>query len=145
MNFHETKMGHEFYERTVPRIAAALEQIAKSLNKPAAAIGLPSDCEVPVDFLPELYEGNYDPSGEPDTEEISRCSAEILASVAALQAAVSPDVWEQIDHTLSLMNKRGDAQREQAFSAGFRAAMMMVVAGLTRPDKNAFSLGQKEE
>lgn len=134
MDFHETKMGHEFFERTAPRIAAALEQIAKALNKPAAAIELPSGCEVPVDFLPELYEGNYDPSNEPDTEEASRCSAEILASETALRAVVSPDVWKQIDHTLSLMNKRGDVQREQAFSAGFRSAMMMVAAGLTQPD-----------
>ena len=131
MNFHETQMGHEFYGKTVPRIAKALEQIAKSLDKPSPAAGLPFACEVPADFLSELYQGNYDPSDEPDTDEISRCSAEILANETVLRAAVSPDIWEQIDHTFSLMNKRGDGQREQAFAAGYRTAMIMVLAGLS--------------
>lgn len=136
MNLHETQMGREFYGKTVPRIARALEQIAKSLDKPAPAAGLPFACEVPADFLSELYQGNYDPSGEPDTDEISRCSAEILANETALRAAVSPDIWEQIDHTFSLMNKRGDRQREQAFAAGYRTAMMMVMAGLSAAPKS---------
>ena len=118
MNFHETQMGHEFYGKTVPKIAKALEQIAKSLDKPAPATGLPFACEVPADFLSQLYQGNYDPSDEPDTDEISRCSAEILANETSLRAVVSPDIWEQIDHTFFLMNKRGDGQREQAFAAG---------------------------
>ncbi len=131
MNFHDTQMGHEFYGKTVPRIAKALELIAKSLNKPALAAGLPFACEVPADFLSQLYQGNYDPSDEPDTDEISRCSAEILANETELRAAVPPDIWEQIDHTFSLMNKRGDRQREQAFAAGYRTAMMMVMAGMS--------------
>jgi hypothetical protein len=131
MNFHETQMGYEFYGKTVPRIAKALEQVAKSLDKTALVAGLPYACEVPADFLSELYQGNYDPSDEPDTDEVSRCSAEILANETALRAAVPPDIWEQIDHTFSLMNKRGDGQREQAFAAGYRTAMMMVMAGLS--------------
>lgn len=131
MNFRETQMGYEFYGKTVPRIAKALEQVAKSLDKTALVAGLPYACEVPADFLSELYQGNYDPSDEPDTDEGSRCSAEILANETALRAAVPPDIWEQIDHTFSLMNKRGDGQREQAFAAGYRTAMMMVMAGLS--------------
>lgn len=131
MNFHDTQMGYEFYGKTVPRIAKALELIAKSLNKPALAAGLPFACEVPADFLSQLYQGNYDPSDEPDTDEISRYSAEILANETELRAAVPPDIWEQIDHTFSLMNKRGDRQREQAFAAGYRTAMMMVMAGMS--------------
>ncbi len=130
MDFHETQMGREFYGKTAPRIANALELIAKLLNKAAPAVGLRFACEVPADFLSELYQGNYDPSDEPDTDEISRCSAEILAHETSLRAAVSPDIWEQIDHTFFLMNKRGDGQREQAFAAGYRTAMMMVMAGL---------------
>jgi len=134
MNFHETKMGHDFYERTVPRIAAALELIAEKLDTPAPAIRLPCTVEIPDDFLAELYQGNYDPSDEPDTEEAVRCIEEILKSEDTLRAAVSPDIWEQINHMLCLVNRMGDSQREQAFGAGFRSAMMMVMAGLTRPD-----------
>lgn len=135
MNFHETKMGHGFYEETVPRIAKALETIAKQLDTPATTAVLPGTCEVPADFLAELYQGSYDPSNEPDSEDVARCTAEILAEENALRAAVSPDSWKQFDRILSLVNKRGDRQREQAFAAGFRSAMMMVMAGLTRPGK----------
>ncbi len=133
MNFHETKMGRIFFEGTAPRIATALETIAKRLNTPATAAVLPGTCEVPADFLAELYLGNYDPSDEPDTEEVARCIAEIVENEDALRAVVSPDIWEQIDHILSLVNKKVDRQLEQAFAAGFRSAMMMVMAGLTRP------------
>lgn len=133
MNFHETKMGHDFYEGTVPRIANALEVIAKRLDAPATAAVLPSACEVPAGFLAELYQGSYDPSDEPDSEDVARCTAEILAEEDTLRAAVSPDIWRQFDHILSLVNKRGDRQREQAYAAGFRSAIMMVMAGLTRP------------
>ncbi len=132
MNFHETKMGRIFFEGTAPRIATALETIAKRLNTPATAAVLPGTCEVPADFLAELYLGNYDPSDEPDTEEVARYIAEIMAKEDTLRAVVSPDIWEQIDHILSLVNKKVDRQLEQAFAAGFRSAMMMVMAGLTR-------------
>ena len=63
MDFYQTKMGKGFYERTVPRIAKALEDIAKSLSVPAPVVQLPQD--IPEDFLTDLYLGNYDPSGEP--------------------------------------------------------------------------------
>jgi len=133
MNFHETKMGRIFFEGTAPRIAQALEVIAKRLDTPATAAVLPGTCEVPADFLAELYQGSYDPSEEPDNEDVAHCTTEILAAENTLRAAVSPDVWRQFDLVLSLVNKRGDRQREQAFAAGFRSAMMMVMAGLTRP------------
>jgi len=134
MNFHETKMGRIFYEGTAPRIAKALEVIAKRLDAPATTAVLPGACEVPADFLAELYQGSYDPSDEPDSEDVARYTTEILAEENALRAAVSPGTWKQFDLILSLVNKRGDRQREQAFAAGFRSAMMMVMAGLTRPD-----------
>lgn len=32
LQFHDTRMGHEFYERTMPRIAKALEKIAENTS-----------------------------------------------------------------------------------------------------------------
>lgn len=32
-DFFQTRMGHRFYESTLPRIASALERIAKALEK----------------------------------------------------------------------------------------------------------------
>jgi DNA-binding ferritin-like protein len=31
--FHETRMGHSFYERDVPKIAKALDEIAEQLRQ----------------------------------------------------------------------------------------------------------------
>ena len=72
MDFYQTNMGKGFYERTVPRIAKALEDIAKSLSVPAPVVQLPQD--IPEDFLTDLYLGNYDPSGEPEPEEAAACT-----------------------------------------------------------------------
>ena len=131
MDFYETRMGQEFYTNTVPRITKALEDIAKSLNAPAPVIQLPQD--IPKDFLTDLYLGNYDPSDEPEPEEIADCTAEIIANEAALHKAVSPDIWSLIDRTSTLLPKKGDILQAQAFAAGFRCAMTMLVVGLAKP------------
>jgi hypothetical protein len=33
VQFHETRTGHTFYERDVPKIAAALQEIAEQLRQ----------------------------------------------------------------------------------------------------------------
>ena len=131
MDFYETRMGQEFYTNTVPRITKALEDIAKSLNAPAPVVQLPQN--IPEDFLTDLYLGNYDPSDEPEPEEITDCTAEIIANEAALHKAVSPDIWSLIDRTSTLLHKKGDILQAQAFATGFRCAMTMLAAGLTKP------------
>lgn len=131
MDFYETRMGQEFYTNTAPRIAKALEDIAKSLNAPAPVIQLSRD--IPEDFLTDLYLGNYDPSDEPEPEEVAACTAEIIANETALRKVVSPDIWNLIDRTSTLLHKKGDILQAQAFAAGFRCAMTMLVVGLAKP------------
>ena len=134
MDFYETRMGQEFYTNTVPRITKALEDIAKSLNAPAPVVQLPQN--IPEDFLkwhPTCHHGDPDPSDEPEPEEITDCTAEIIANEAALHKAVSPDIWSLIDRTSTLLHKKGDILQAQAFATGFRCAMTMLAAGLTKP------------
>ena len=131
MEFYQTKQGQIFYESTLPRSVVALEKIAGSLSAP-----MPSVCiahEVPEDFLTDLYWGNYDPSGGPDSEESIHCSAEIKAAQETVKAQVTPEVWEQIDNIFSLIARRSDVDRAEAFIAGFRSAATMLAAGLSNP------------
>lgn len=132
MNFYETKMGQSFYEGTLPQIASALEKIAGYLSAPTPCIRMAQ--EVPKDFLSELYWGNYDPSSEPDSEESAQYSAEISMAQEAFKAQVTPEVWEQVEHIFSLISRRSDVDRAEAFAAGFRSAAAMLAAGLSAPD-----------
>lgn len=131
MDFYETRLGRMFYEFTVPQIAKALQKIAESLAAPAPCIRMTQ--EAPKDFLTQLYWGNYDPSGEPDSEESSQCSAEISKAQEAVKAQVTPEVWAQIEKVFSLISRRNDTDRAEAYAAGFRAAVTMLAAGLSKP------------
>ena len=131
MEFYQTKQGRIFYEGTLPRIAIALEKIAESLITPTPSIHIAH--EVPENFLAELYWGNYDPSGGPDSEESVQCSAEIKAAQETVKIQVAPEVWEQIDNIFSLISRRSDIDRAEAFAAGFRSAATLLAAGLSNP------------
>lgn len=131
MEFYQTKQGRIFYEGTMPRIAISLEKIAESLNAPASSLRIAH--EVPENFLADLYWGNYDPSGGPDSEESVQCSAEIKAAQETIKAQVTPEVWEQIDNIFSLIARRSDIDRAEAYATGFRSATTMLAAGLSNP------------
>ena len=122
-------MGRAFFQGQLPRLIGALESIAKAMRSPTPVYQMP--LEVSPDFLSDLYYGAYDPSGEPDSEAQKRCTQKILVCQKNLQTACSENIWEQIENYRSLLDERGALEREQAFSAGFRAAMRMVMAGLS--------------
>lgn len=131
MEFYETKQGRIFYEGTLPRIVVALEKIAGSLSAPTPSLRIAH--EVPEDFLTDLYWGNFDPSGGPDSEESAQCSAEIKAAQETVKSQVKPEVWEQIDNVFSLISRRSDIDRAEAYAAGFRSAATMLAAGMSKP------------
>lgn len=131
MQFYETHMGRTFFQGQLPKLIGALESIAKAMRSPAPVYQMP--LEISPDFLPNLYYGAYDPSGEPGGEAQKRCTQKILVCQKNLQTMCSKNVWEQIENYRSLLDERGALEREQAFSAGFRTAMRMVAAGLSVP------------
>lgn len=132
MEFYETKQGRIFFENTLPQIAKSLEKIAESLSTPTPCIRMVQ--EIPKDFLKDLYWGKYDPSGEPDSRETSQYSAEIRVAQEALQAQIAPDVWSQVDSIFELIAKRNCIDRAEAYELGYRAAITMLAAGLSKPD-----------
>lgn len=131
MQFYETQMGKVFFQGQLPKLIDALEGIAAALRTPAPIYQVP--LEVSPDFLSELYYGGYDPSDESESEAQKQCTKKIMASQEALRAVCSEAVWGQIEDYRSLLDERGSIERERAFSAGVRIAIMIVAAGLSAP------------
>lgn len=135
MNFYETRMGRIFFESQLPKLIAALQDIAVTFKTPRTV--LKAAHEIPPDFLAELYHGNYDPSDMPDSEPARLCTEEIKNCQQFLKALASPEVWTHIEQYRSLLDARGVIEREQAFASGFQSAMTMLAAGLSQPEKEA--------
>lgn len=133
LQFHETQMGRVFFQGQLPKLIGALERIAAALRSPPPVCRVP--LEVSPDFLSDLYYGRYDPSDEPESEKQKQYTKKIMACQASLRAMCSEDVWDQIEDYRTLLNERGLIERERAFSAGVRAAMRMVAAGLSAPEE----------
>lgn len=131
MQFYETQMGKIFFQGQLPKLIGALESIATALRSPPPTYQVP--LEVSPDFLSDLYYGGYDPSDEPENEEWKQCTKKIRACQETLRAGYGETVWEQIEDYRSLLDERGSIEREQAFSAGVRIAIKMVMAGLSAP------------
>lgn len=132
MEFYQTVQEKRFFEHTLPQIVKSLGKIAESLSAPASSIRIAQ--EVPKDFLTELFWGNYDPSGKPDSEASAQCCAEISEAQEVIKAQVSPDVWAQVENIFALISRRNDIDRAEAYATGFRAAATMLAAGLSKPD-----------
>lgn len=134
MNFHETRYGARFFDGQLPKLISALEGISSALKAPTPVYQLKE--EVPEGFLADLYHGNYNPSSGRNNGERRELTQEILACQKKLRSEVSPDTWDAIDRYVSLLNGRNVYDREQAFAAGFRSAMTMLVAGLSHHAEN---------
>ena len=134
MNFHETRDGARFFDGQLPKLISALEGIDSALKAPTPVYQLKP--EVPEDFLADLYHGNYDPSSDRNNGERRELTQEILACQKKLRDEVPSDTWDAIERYVSLLNGRNVYDREQAFAAGFRSAMTMLVAGLDHHAKS---------
>lgn len=138
MNFHETGIGHRFYEQQFPELTsqlsqlnAALQTLTTAMQQSDQALILP--VEAPPDFLKDLYHGNYEPDMEKCPLRTEQLTADVVGSQRLLRERVSADVWKLIDECHRSLNERALYQAEQAFEAGFRSAMRMVAAGLSVP------------
>lgn len=135
--FHETESGRQFFDCQLPMLINALADIAAALKQPAPVYQLNRD--IPEDVLEDLYYGNFAPSSEPDGTAVKAYVEDILQCQSKLKAAATREVWDLIEEYRTLLDRRGIAERDQAFAAGFRSATTLIAAGLTRPTKSAGS------
>lgn len=129
--FHETRCGQRFFDSQLPKLIAALADIADSLKAPRPIYQLKA--EIPENFLSDLYLGNYAPFEQPATDLEKELTPEIVAIQERLRNAVSEDAWAMIEQYSGLLAASRTAGQEQAFAAGFRSAMTMLAAGLAQP------------
>ena len=134
MNFHETALGRHFFEGQLPQLITALKEISTALNAPKPVMQM--NTEYREDYLVQLYYTNFDPDTAPDRETHAFYDSAIAQMQDEIRDAVTGELWQKIEHSYSTIATRAAAEREQAFAAGFRTAMTMMVCGLSVPKPN---------
>lgn len=129
MNFHETKMGHIFFNHQMPELIRTLQEIATALSKPAPAAIKLTDTGEP-DFLHNLFYGNYEPDIYGCVTVPSRLDQKVKEAENALLPALgqSKRLFEQYQ---TAVYERDNAIAEQSYCCGYRTAVQMIVSGLT--------------
>ena len=131
MNFAETVMGQRFFNAELPALITSMKEIAASLNHPRPVLQVSQP--VSDDFLVRLYYDNFDPETAPDRETHAFYNSVIAQAQEEIKKGVTAEMWQMIEHSYSTIATRGNMEREQAFAAGFRTAISMLVAGLAVP------------
>ena len=123
MDFYQTPMGHTFFERHVPQLIQAIEALTSALDKPAQAVTLPVEAD--PEFLSRLYLGEYESAPFQQTPEGAELTRAVNKAHEELEALLPESCHEK------LMREGVDLQR--AYESGFRTAVQMMAAGLSRP------------
>lgn len=129
MQFYETKMGHAFFEHQVPQLITAVEKLAAALSRPSLPITVP---EADPKFLHDLFFGKYEPEVYQVTPEIQQLGRAVSSAHVALAETLSEEGQRRLDAYEKALSERNAAVTELAYESGVRAAVQMIVAGLSR-------------
>ena len=132
MNFHETKMGRAFFEHQLPQLIHAIQALTSALDRHAQKVTLPVEGD--PEFLSELYFGNYEPGIFKSTPEGDRLIQKLNDAYDALAETLSKESCDRLDHYLEIAAERSATDTRLAYESGFRTAVQMMVAGLSRSD-----------
>lgn len=131
MEFYQTQMGHIFFEHQIPQLIDAVNKLAASLTKPAPAVALP--VSVDPKFLRDLFFGDYEPEIYKVSPELQRFNQTVDQAHKSLIVTLPKDSIMQLEKYETALSERNIAVTEQAYKAGVRAAVQMIVAGLSSP------------
>lgn len=132
MNFYETSMGRTFFEHQLPQLISAIQTLTAALDRPVQQITLPVEGD--PEFLSELYYGNYEPGIFKSTPEGDRLIQKLNDAYNALAETLSKKSCDRLDRYLEIVAERSAADARLAYESGFRTAVQMMVAGLSRTD-----------
>ena len=132
MNFHETKMGHIFFEHQLPKLINAIQTLTAALDRPAPQVTLPVEGD--PEFLSELYFGNYEPGVFRSTPESDRLIQKLNDAYDDLVETLSKESRGRLDRYLEIAADRSATDARLSYESGFRTAVQMIVAGLSRSD-----------
>jgi len=131
MNFHETKMGHIFFEHQLPQLIKAVNALTAALSTPAPAVGLPVSPD-PM-FLDSLFFGRYQPEVYEVSSESRRLNHAINLAHKALMETLPEQCREKLETYEAALSERNTAVAELAYESGVRVAVQMIMSGLSRP------------
>ena len=129
MEFYQTQMGRAFFDRQVPQLIDAVNALAAALSKPAPAAVLPVAAD--SNFLRDLFFGDYEPEIYKVSPELQRFNRAVDQAHTSLVATLPEDSVAQLEEYETALSERNIAVTEQAYQAGIRVAVQMIVAGLS--------------
>lgn len=131
MQFYETRMGRIFFEHQFPQLIKAVNELTAALSRPAPTVGLPVAAD--PKFLDSLFFGGYEPEIYQVTPESQRLGRAVILAYDALTETLSEESKERLSAYEAALSERNTAVSELAYESGVRAAVQMIVAGLSRP------------
>lgn len=131
MNFHDTKMGHIFFERQLPQLIRSIDALTAVLGRPAQPVILPVEAD--SEFLSKLYLGEYESAPFQQTPEMAELTRAVNAAHEELEALLPESCHEKLMKYQDTLTMREGADLQMAYESGFRTAVQMMVAGLSRP------------
>lgn len=130
MNFHDTKMGHTFFEHQLPQLIQAIQALTAALDKPVQSVALP--VEPDPEFLSKLYLGEYESASFRQTPEGAEITQAVNAGHEELEAALPESCHEKLMQYQDTLTMREGVDMQTAYESGFRTAIQMIVAGLSQ-------------
>lgn len=132
MNFFETSMGKKFFMKQLPDLIQALQDIAGKLEKKEP---IHLSVSAPENFLDELYHGNiefgvYSEEGF-HREDLKR----VTDAQKSLQEHLSDGQWKLFLEYNALSGNYAAQEAARMYKNGFRQAIQLVAAGLSRENK----------
>lgn len=131
MNFYQTPMGRAFFERHVPQLIHAIEALTTALDKPAQSVALPVEAD--PEFLSKLYLGEYESVPFRQTPEGAEIIRAVNAAHEELETALPESCHEKLMKYQDTLTMREGVDLQMAYESGFRTAVQMIAAGLSRP------------
>ena len=105
------------------------------MNALAAALSEPVPAALPVsadpNLLRDLFFGDYEPEIFKVSPELQRLGQTVSQDYKALTATLSEDSMKLLEEYETALSERNIAVTEQAYQAGIRIAVQMIVAGLS--------------
>ena len=131
MNFHDTKMGHTFFEHQLPQLIQAIQALTIALDNPVQAVALPVEAD--PEFMSKLYLGEYESAPFRQTPEGVEITRAVNAAHKDLEAALPESCHEKLMKYQDTLTMREGVDMQMAYESGFRTAVQMIAAGLSRP------------
>ena len=131
MNFHDTVMGRRFFEHQLPQLIQSIQGLTAALAKPPQAAVLPVEAD--PEFLSELYFGNYESGVFKQTSETSELNQAVKRAYNTLVETLPDQSREDLEAYLDAAADRNSDDMRRAYESGFRTAVQLIMAGLSRP------------